>query len=93
MITVQLELTDDLEDGAALDIVEDRGQVVFRIDRRLTPEEIIEVLNEGVAQLLAGGHWFQEWKGDIIRVDPPRASQTVPPQRGLTHDVVETDEA
>lgn len=79
MIKVEYVLVDDLRPGEVLDIQEDRGHVVFRIARWLTAEEMIEVLNEGTRKVLAGGHWFQEWKGDIITVDPVRG--LIPPPR------------
>lgn len=93
MITVVYELTDELEDGEALDIVEDRGRVVYRLADWLTPEQLISVLNTGTAGVIAGGHWFQEWKGDIIGADPAAAARHVPLQRAARHDVAEIDEA
>jgi hypothetical protein len=71
VINVQFELADDLPIDRDIDIQEGRGSVVFRIGEHLTPEQIIAALNEGTAAILAGGHWFQEWHGDIIRaIDP-----------------------
>jgi len=92
VISVRFEL-DDLEDDNALDITEDRGQLVFKVRRDLEPEQIMEVLTEGAAKVLAGGHWFQEWKGDIITVEPCETGRQVPPQRAVLHDVAEADEA
>jgi hypothetical protein len=60
------ELADDLSDTCAVDVQEDRGQVKYRINENLTVAQIIAALNEGAEAVLAGGHWFQEWKGDII---------------------------
>lgn len=68
MLKVEFELAD--LDHADVDIKEDRGHVRFRIGNHLTPQEIIAVLNLGAAAVVAGGHWFQEWKGDIITAAP-----------------------
>jgi hypothetical protein len=57
---------DDLPEGQALDIKEERGRIVFRIDRHLPKEQIPEVLNAGSKGVVAGGHWFQEWHGEIV---------------------------
>ncbi|MFE2912874.1 hypothetical protein [Kitasatospora indigofera] len=93
MITVLYELADDLNDGEALDIVEDRGRVVYRLRDSLTPQEMVDVLNTGTAGVIAGGRWFQEWKGDIISAEATDSARHLPAQRAVHHDVAETDEA
>jgi hypothetical protein len=93
VITVLYELADDLNEGEVLDIVEDRGRIVFRIAPWLTLAELMPVLNTGSAGVVAGGHWFQEWKGDIISAEPTDTTRHVPAQRAVHHDVAETDEA
>lgn len=84
MITVEYIL-EDLPDGIDLDIKEDRGRVVYRVGRHLTPQQMIRALNEGTGAVIAGGHWFQEWKGDIVAIDEVkgRQLQRVPPQRSM----------
>lgn len=93
MITVLYELADDLDDGEVLDIVEDRGRVVYRLADSLTPQEMVAVLNTGTAGVIAGGHWFQEWKGDIISAESTATTRHLPAQRAVHHDAAETDEA
>jgi hypothetical protein len=80
VISVIYELAD--LGGKALDIKEDRGRIVLRIGDHLSPQEIVSVLNEGSKQILAGGHWFQEWKGEIIAADP-HPERRFPRQRHL----------
>lgn len=94
MITVEFTLA-DLPDGVDLDIEEDRGRVVYRVGRHLTPEQIMGVLNRGAEAVIAGGHWFQEWKGDIVAVDEAecRPRRRVPPQRPELRDVNRPDNA
>lgn len=83
MIRVEYVLADDLPAGMAIDIVEDRGHLVFRIRRDLTLEEAVTALNAGAAGVISGGRWFQEWKGDIVTADPEGA---IPPQTTGAHD-------
>lgn len=67
MLTVEFEIV-DLADKD-IDIEEDRGRVLYRIGSHLTPQQIAEGLTAGARAVLKGGHWFQEWKGDIISMD------------------------
>lgn len=66
MIHHTFELADDLPADCWIDIQEDRGEVRYRINRNLNGTQMIAALNEGAEAVLSGGHWFQEWKGDII---------------------------
>ncbi|MFF7991717.1 hypothetical protein ACFZDG_18230 [Kitasatospora xanthocidica] len=93
MITVRYELVDPKEiDGVDIDVEEERGSLHIKINHDLSPIEIVSALNKMSEAVLAGGHWFQEWKGDIISVDPsevrgaddPRA---IPGQRPTLYDV------
>lgn len=88
MITVEYILT-DLPDTDDIDIEEDRGRVVFKVGRHLTPEQIVSGLNRASEAVLAGGHWFQEWKGDIVSMEPTDdpAQRQLPSQRPNLHDV------
>ncbi|MFE1321664.1 hypothetical protein [Kitasatospora phosalacinea] len=87
MIKVEYML-DDLDDGE-FDVKEDRGRLEIRIGRHLTPEQIVIGLNEVSQSILAGGHWFQEWKGDIITMDSHICDETnrIPQQRPNLYDV------
>ncbi|MBV6697495.1 hypothetical protein KV557_10195 [Kitasatospora aureofaciens] len=93
MITVRYELVDPEEiEGVGIDVSEDRGSLLLKISRLLTPEEIVSALNEASKSILAGGHWFQEWKGDIISVDPSEVRgadepRSIPAQRPTLYDV------
>jgi hypothetical protein len=87
VITVEYILA-DLPDRE-FDVQEDRGRVTITVARHLRPEEIIAGLNEIARRILASGHWFQEWKGDIITVDPDdsRTILGIPPQRPGLYDI------
>jgi len=87
VITVEYILA-DLPDRE-FDVQEDRGRVTITVARHLRPEEIIAGLNEMARQVLASGHWFQEWKGDIITIDSNDTlpARGIPPQRPDFYDV------
>ncbi|MFE6868372.1 hypothetical protein ACFVFS_17620 [Kitasatospora sp. NPDC057692] len=91
MITVQYELVEPEEIDGEIDIEEDRGSLLLKISRALTPDEIVSALNEASRAVLAGGHWFQEWKGDIIGVDPREGlgdvGRRIPTPRPTLYDV------
>jgi hypothetical protein len=93
VITVRYELVDPKEiDGVDIDVKEDRGSLHIRINKNLSPVEIVSALNETSRAILKGGHWFQEWKGDIISVDPSEVRgvdepRTTPTQRPTLYDV------
>jgi hypothetical protein len=87
VITVEYILA-DLPDRE-FDVQEDRGRVTITVARHLRPEEIIAGLNEMARQVLASGHWFQEWKGDIITIDSDDTGTVlgIPPQRPDLYDI------
>lgn len=86
MINHYYVFDNDLPPGAALDIHEDRGTVVYRISPDLTPSQILRALNAGAEAVLSGGRWFQEWHGDIVtRANPTIPSQGIPLRRSRVH--------
>lgn len=87
MITVEY-LLDDLPDGVGVDIKEDRGHLSFTVNQNLSLKEAIAGLNNAAASVLAGNHWFQEWKGDIITNAPEPG---IPVQRDVTTTLDSTD--
>lgn len=71
MLQVTYELA-DLGHGMPVEVRETRGAIRVRIDRHATLEELIAALNPVIGELLAGGQWFQVWKGEIVTVDSPQ---------------------
>lgn len=88
MITVEYTL-EDLPNDRDFDVQEDRGRVAIKVGRHLSPEQIVSGLNQVSQAILAGGHWFQEWKGDIITMDSRVCDESgkIPPQRPNLYDV------
>lgn len=55
----------------AIDVEEDRGKLLFKVSDKLSLGEAVQALNVAAEKVLEAGHWFQEWKGDIItRISP-----------------------
>jgi hypothetical protein len=75
-----------LDDAPGVRPTEDRGRLTFAIGRHLTPPQIVNGLNQRAAELLSRGHWFQEWRGDIVTAPPavaPRMKTArIPPHQG-----------
>ncbi|MEU0393880.1 hypothetical protein ABZ208_14055 [Streptomyces sp. NPDC006208] len=71
MLRVTYRLVDDLGPGEVVEIRERRGVVEIRICRTATLQQVVDTLNEVCEELLAGGQWFQLWKGEIVTLDSP----------------------
>lgn len=71
MLRVTYQLVDDLGPGEIVEIREKRGAVEVRISRTATLQQVVDTLNEVCEELLAGGQWFQLWKGEIVTLDSP----------------------
>lgn len=50
---------------------ETRGKIQFQLYRGLFLPEGVAALNSAVQQLLAGGQWFQLWRGEIVSMRSP----------------------
>lgn len=77
MLSVRYELDDLDPDKPALDpdipveVSERRGEVVYRLYRGMFVPEGVAALNSATAAILAGGQWFQLWRGDIVSMRSP----------------------
>lgn len=81
MLDIEFIIHED-PDFDGIDIVEDRGRVVYKIGRRLfeTPELLMSMLTGSARAVIDGGRWFQLWKGDVIAAAPgPRRFPTQRP--------------
>lgn len=64
-------LLDDLDPEMPVEVSERRGEVVFRLCRGLFMPEGVAALNAATTAVLAGGQWFQLWRGDIVSMSSP----------------------
>ncbi|MWA08844.1 hypothetical protein [Streptomyces sp. BA2] len=60
-----------LRPAPLLEIRELRGLVALHISPTATVERFVQVLNPAIEEFLAGGCWFQLWRGEIVTMDSP----------------------
>lgn len=82
VLSIEFTISKDPDDDS-IDITEDRGRVVYKIGPKLfeTPQLLASLLTESARAVIAGGRWFQLWKGDVIAIDPAQREGRVPKQR------------
>jgi hypothetical protein len=82
VLDVEFVISED-PDFDGIEIYEDRGRVVYKIGRKLfeTPELMASMLTETARAVIAGGRWFQLWKGDVIAAEPVPRRLGFPGQR------------
>lgn len=73
MLDVKFRLT-DLTAEAPVRVTERRGAVTYDLHRGLYLPEAAAALNAATARLLAGGTWFQLWRGEVISIAPEKGA-------------------
>lgn len=71
MLQVTFGLEDSLPEDAPVRVTEGRGWVHFELCGGLFVPEGVAALNSATQQILAGGQWFQLWRGDIVSMQSP----------------------
>ncbi|WP_275558605.1 hypothetical protein [Streptomyces sp. 5-6(2022)] len=71
MIHVSYGYSDDCTWEQPVEAEERRGNLRFKLYRGLFRPEGVAALNSTVQQLLAGGQWFQLWRGEIVSMHSP----------------------
>lgn len=71
MIHVSYDYDDTLTFEDPVEVEERRGNIRFKLCRGLFLPEGVAGLNSAVRQLLAGGQWFQLWRGEIVSMHSP----------------------
>lgn len=61
----------DLEAGVISDWHEDRGLLKISVARHATPRQFTQSLNRTLDAVLAGAHWYQMWRGEVISISSP----------------------
>lgn len=72
MLSVRYIL-DDLDPDMPVEVAERRGEVLYRLCRGLFVPEGVAALNSATAAVLAGGQWFQLWRGGIVSMASPES--------------------
>lgn len=70
MLSVRYEI-DDLDPAMPVEVSERRGEIVYKLCGGLFVPEGVAALNSATAAILAGGQWFQLWRGDIVSMSSP----------------------
>ncbi|MFF6847043.1 hypothetical protein [Streptomyces antimycoticus] len=71
MIDVRYIYSDDCTWEQPVEAEERRGSIRFKLCRGLFQPQGVAGLNSAVQQLLAGGQWFQLWRGEIVSMHSP----------------------
>ncbi|MEU1433962.1 hypothetical protein ABZ438_07675 [Streptomyces sp. NPDC005786] len=61
----------DLGPGLISDWHEDRGLLQITVARNATPQQFTQSLNRTLAAALAGAHWYQVWRGEVVSIASP----------------------
>lgn len=72
MLSVRYEITDDRGIDAPVRVTETRGHLRYELSGGLFLPEGVAALNSAATQVLAGGQWFQLWKGEIVSMASPK---------------------
>lgn len=64
----------DFSPAPLVDMRERKGLVTVHVSPDAKADEFVHALNPVVAELLAGGQWFQHWKGEIVTMDSPEVA-------------------
>lgn len=70
-VRVVIETADDLSAGDVVEIREHKGLVNIRVDRDADVDRFVAALNPAIEKFLAGGQWFQHWRGEIVDMGSP----------------------
>lgn len=77
MLSVTYELA-DLPEDAPVRVKEGRGWVKYELSRGLFVPEHAAALTAATTEVIAGGQWFQLWRGDVVSLNSPEL-------KGLPH--------
>lgn len=61
----------DLPEDAPVVVKEGRGRVKYELSRGLFVPEHAAALEAATNGIIAGGQWFQLWRGDVISLHSP----------------------
>jgi hypothetical protein len=70
-LTVQYEADPDVDELSCVQIREHRGVVRLHVCPDVQAEDLVRALNPAIENFLAGGQWFQLWKGEIVTMETP----------------------
>lgn len=71
MLHANYVLNDELDGTEPVRIKEQRGTVLVELSPTEFSEAGVAALNAASEVLLAGGQWFQIWRGEIVSMESP----------------------
>lgn len=71
MLHVTYALDDQLAADEPMVLKESRGSVEVSLSPEVFSPAACAALNAVGVELLAGGHWFQLWRGEIVSMESP----------------------
>ncbi|MFF4791924.1 hypothetical protein ACFY2M_19645 [Streptomyces sp. NPDC001276] len=69
-LSVRFELS-RMEPSPIVHVREYKGQIVVPVSPTATLDQFLRILNRSMEQMLAGGQFFQVWRGEIVTMDSP----------------------
>jgi hypothetical protein len=72
-LRIRFELS-RMDPSPILQVREYRGKVVVLVRATATLDEFVSLLNRSTEELLAGGQFFQVWRGEIVTMDSPSSA-------------------
>jgi len=75
LLHVQYKLDDQLDAETPMVVRESRGDVDVSLSPEVFSPEACAALNATAETFLAGGHWFQLWRGEIVSMESPEDSR------------------
>jgi hypothetical protein len=70
VLSITYELA-DLPEDAPVVVKEGRGRLKYELSRGLFVPEHAAALQAATCMVIAGGQWFQLWKGDVVSFNSP----------------------
>lgn len=71
MLRTEYVLSDDLDVEQPVVVTESRGTLLVELSPTEFSPAACAALNAVTEQLLAGGQWFQVWRGEIVSMESP----------------------
>jgi hypothetical protein len=69
-LRVQFQIS-NFSPAPLVDMRERKGLVTVNVSPEAQVDEFVHALNAALEELLAGGQWFQLWRGEIVTMDSP----------------------
>lgn len=76
-VLYRIDQLGELDDDDAVEIREHKGLVEMLVDPTADAHRFVAALNPAIKKFLAGGQWFQHWRGEIVDMTSPESVSQV----------------